>query len=166
MKKLFYFLALSIYFSMGVTAQTYHYQYVNTVKESTGVKFIHDRAQITMNSQYVTFYNDMKTMAFTDENGIMNRSQVYFKYYGDVDGLHIYKGAYSSAYGNNVSGNIFSVFYLMAQWGMLYHMVDNCNVDIYFSDDYSRINFKLYAEGFTHVGKRVSKETQAPSQLY
>lgn len=157
MKKLISLLFLCVGFVLCGFSQTSHYKYVCSVNNSNGVKFNYDLTKSYINANFVTFYNNRQTVAFSDANGVINASGVYFSYKGEENGLHVYHGAYSS---NPYSPK----YYLIAYFGL--NAGGDASTDIYFSADYKRFNMRLNGINCTHVGERTTTNSDAPTTLY
>ena len=143
----------------GVFAQTYYYQYVETV-DANGVRSKGDIGNfyitITRNSCYVS-----------DEKGIKTKQNIFTLFHAGLgDGNYAYKGEQNNLY-------VFSYEYsdgVLRMQGM--KMVEGKGGDnyIYFSKDYKRINVKRnsYEYGWTDtvVFQQATPPSSAPSTFY
>lgn len=120
---------------LPMSAQTYYYKYLYTVKKSSGMK-TNDEIN---DGIYITFTNGKNVLYESDKNG-MSKSRYPCEYKGYSNSMHVYKETYEQ-----------NMFGRLGGW------------DTYtFSDDFSRMNYNTTISNYLQDDIRVFERSDAP----
>jgi len=153
MKKFLMAVGLMLMLVSAVFAQTYYYQYVETVNAETGVR---SKGKVDYESMYITITKN--GCYLSDEKGIQITSGTFggksFTYKGEQNNLYTFLYNDTSTVSGTMQAN---PNFATGTWSFdtPTYVVDKKDYYFYFSKDYKRINYRIYYPTFnSEKGKR------------